>query len=237
MIKFSEPIFFGRFIRRYQRFFMDVLLDNGEKITAHTPNTGSMRGLLIEGAKVLLTKSHDAKRRYPFTTQAIEVDGVMVGINTHLPNQLIKSSLTHPLLKEIADYRTLKAEVPFGIDARSRVDFYFCHSETNRLPLFLEIKNVTMRVGDHAQFPDAVSTRALKHVHDLVDAINHGSRAALWFIVQRQDCSAFSPAHAIDQQYAEHLAQAARSGLEIRALAAHINETGLTLTHELPCNL
>lgn len=235
MLKHSEPIFYGRLIKRYQRFLMDVILDDGTTITAHTPNTGSMHGLLAEGNRVMLSKSSDEKRKYAFTTQAIEVDRSWVGINTHAPNKLIMASLAHPLLRDVQHYKNVIAEKRYGPELRSRVDLFFDESVKNAPPLYLEIKNVTMKLGDSAQFPDAVSSRALKHVHDLLFTIEQGFCAALWFIVQRQDCAEFRAAKHIDPLYANEVLRAQHAGLRIRALAARSDENGLELTHELPC--
>jgi sugar fermentation stimulation protein A len=235
MLEFNEPVFYGRLLRRYKRFLMDIRLDDGNEVVAHSPNTGSMLGLLDVNSRVLVTKSADEKRACPFTVQAIEVNGAFVGINTHAPNKLIKASLMHPLLGELRHYASVKPEMRYGDGLRSRVDFYFSASRNDEPPLFLEIKNVTLKIGDRAQFPDAVSSRALKHVHDLASMIKKGSHAALWFVVQRQDCNAFSAASHIDHTYAQALALAVREGIRVRALAARIDDTGLALTHELPC--
>jgi sugar fermentation stimulation protein A len=237
MLKFHEPIFYGRLIKRYKRFFMDVILDDNTTVTAHTPNTGSMLGLLDGAHRVMVTKNDNPKRVCTYTTQAIEIDGAWVGINTIAPNQLIKASLSHPLLADVSHYQNFKAEMTYGRTLCSRVDFYFSNSSTDAPPLYLEIKNVTLRVGDQALFPDAVSTRAQKHLDDLLHAQSKGFHAALWFIIQRQDCQTFAAAKAIDPTYAKKLSEAQRAGLRVRALAARIDEHGLALTHEVPCIL
>lgn len=235
MLRFDEPIFYGRLVKRYKRFFMDVLLDDGTLVTAHTPNTGSMMGLLHENFRVLLTKHNNSQRVCAYTAQAIEIDGKFVGINTHAPNKLITASLAESMLSDLQGYQTVKAEVPYGQDGRSRVDFVFSDSVTNTPTLYLEIKNVTLKLEDIAQFPDAVSTRALKHIEDLIGVMKQGYLAALWFIVQRQDCEAFKPASSIDRAYAKALRLATHQGLRVRALAARCDEAGLAITHELPC--
>lgn len=235
MINFDEPIVYGRLIKRYQRFFMDVLLNSGESVTAHTPNTGSMMGLLEKDSAVMLTHSENPKRRTAYTAQAIRVGGTWVGINTHLPNRLVKESLEHPLLADLTPYSALKAEAPYGPGMRSRIDLLFSNSSNGEPPLYVEIKNVTLRVGDHAQFPDAVSVRAQKHIEDLLYVRRLGFKASLLFIVQRQDCKFFSPAIAIDETYAKMLSAARLDGLTIRALGASIDDQGVRLTHELPC--
>lgn len=239
MIYFSDPIAYGHLIKRYKRFFMDVRLssDSDEVITAHTPNTGSMYGLLQEGRRVMLTTSQDRRRKTSHTVQAIEIDGGLVGINTHLPNRLIRESLHHPLLSDLSPYDTVKAEVPYGQNFRSRVDLYFSDGKGGQPPLFLELKNVTMKRDGLAQFPDAPSDRARKHIIDLLNAQGMGARAAMFFIVQRQDCQAFRPAQDIDPQYAHDLREAAGAGLWVRALCARIDQSGLSLTHEIPCDL
>jgi sugar fermentation stimulation protein A len=237
MLPFAEEVIFGRLIKRYKRFFMDVELKTKEIIIAFVPNTGSMMGLLEPGNLVMLTKSYDKKRTTAFTLQAIKVNDTLVGINTHLPNKLIKASLNHMLLGDLANYSNLKTEMPYGKNMRSRVDFYFYDSKYNEPPLYLEVKNVTMRKNDHAQFPDAISIRARKHVEDLIFARKQGHKTKLLFIVQRMDCRFFSPARNIDAHYARMLAMAYAAGVEIKALCAEINSLGLSVRNEIPCIL
>jgi len=233
MVVFDEAVYYGSLKRRYQRFFMDVLLDSGELVVAHNPNTGSMLGLIDEGNRVMLTKTKDSKRRTQYTAHAVMVDGAFVGINTHLPNKLIKQSLAHPLLHNLKHYQRVQSEKPFGPNLHSRVDLHF--SEGLEPDLFLEIKNVTLKVGHEAQFPDAISTRAHKHVEDLLYVLQQGFKAALYFVVQRTDCKVFTPARHIDARYAEALSLAVKKGLSVRALVASISAQGLWLSHELPC--
>jgi sugar fermentation stimulation protein A len=237
MIFFEQPIVYGRLLMRYKRFFMDVELETKEIIVAHVPNTGSMKGLLEKHNRIMLSKSQDITRRTGFTIQAIEVGNTWIGVNTHLPNKLIINSLSHPLLSSLSMYQSVKREVPYGRNRRSRVDFYFYDSQNHESPLYLEVKNVTLKTGDHAQFPDTISTRAHKHIEDLLLVKKQGFKAHLLFIVQRSDCSFFSPAKEIDIDYARLLADAQRAGLEVRALCAHIDESGLCIRNELPCIL
>lgn len=233
MLHFTEPVVFGRFLTRYKRFFMDVALDNGDVVTSFSPNTGSMMGLLTPNNRVMLTKNNDPARKTQFTAQAIEVDGVWVGINTHAPNQLVRASLAHPLLSTWSPYQTIKPEMRYGKDLRSRVDFWF--SYTDQPARFLEIKNVTLKNGAHAQFPDSVSVRAQKHINELLHVTQQGFAAELLFVVQRTDCVAFSPARHVDNTYAELLQSAFQQGVKVRALVASIDQAGLRFTDELPC--
>lgn len=233
MIVFDEAVYYGSLKRRYKRFFMDVVLDSGELVLAHNPNTGSMYGLIDEGNRVMLTKTCDSKRRTSYTAQAVMVKSTWVGINTLLPNKLIKKSLPHPLLHNLSHYQHCQSEKPFGPNLHSRVDMHF--SKGAESDLFLELKNVTLKVGSEAQFPDAVSMRAHKHVEDLLYVLEQGQKAALYFIIQRDDCDVFAPARHIDARYADVLNQAVKRGLCVRALVASISAQGLRLSHELPC--
>lgn len=233
MLNFKEEVLFGTLIKRYKRFFIDALLPDGQEVVTHVPNTGSMLGLIAPKNRLLLTKSQDPKRKTAYSTEAIEVDGSWVGVNTHLPNKLIKNSLSHPLLKHLWGYGQVKAEVPYGQDHKSRIDLYFSeHPE--KPPLFLEIKSVTLKEGFRAQFPDAVSKRGQKHLQELMDVKDLGFEAELLFLVQRQDCFEFS-ASGIDLDYKELLKKAHQKGVSIRALAVRIDQSGLCLTHEIPC--
>jgi sugar fermentation stimulation protein A len=234
MINFHQSIF-GHLERRYQRFFMEVRLDSQEIVVAHVPNTGSMLGLLERNNRVLLTKSSDPKRRTSYTAHAIRVGEEWVGINTHLPNSLVQKSLPHPTLSFLSSYKKFKTEVTFGEGARSRVDFVFSDSLKMAAPFYLEVKNVTLREGSEAQFPDAISLRAQKHLEDLLWAKEQGFLIGLLFIVQRMDCTSFSIARLIDKKYAEKLAYARAQGLLVWAIAARVSETGICLSHELPC--
>jgi sugar fermentation stimulation protein A len=234
MIHFNESMIYGSLVKRYQRFFMDVQLDNGIIVTAHTPNTGSMLGLLQPNNRVMLSKSADPKRRLAFTTQAIAVDDSWVGVNTHLPNKLVRASVSDPLFAELHSYQSVKAEVRYGSELRSRVDLYF-YDHPQETPLYLEIKNVTLKMGDYALFPDAVSVRAHKHMHDLMSMKDQGFNASLFFIIQRTDCQFFAPARSIDPVYANLLRLAQTRGVSIRAFSASIDETGVRISQEIPC--
>lgn len=235
MLLFEEPVLSGKLIARRKRFFMDVRLPSGEEITAHTANTGSMKGLLEVGNEVLLTKSNNPKRTTAYSVQGIKVRDSWVGVNTMLPNRLIKASLNHETLSFLSHYSDIKSEVKYGINGRSRIDFLLSNS-THRAPCYLEIKNVTLKVGVEAQFPDALSIRAQKHIDDLMLVIKEGFSAALIFVVQRQDCDSFRPANHIDRVYGEKLSYAVENGLIVKALAAKIDREGLQLTHEIRCH-
>jgi sugar fermentation stimulation protein A len=235
MFKFNEPICYGRLIKRYKRFFMDVKLDSGEIITAHVPNTGSMLGLLDENNLLMLTKSLDDKRKTSHTVQSIKIGDSWVGVNTHLPNKLIKQSLGHSLLNDFLVYEEVKSEVLYGRSLHSRSDLYFSKAIDKRPNMFVEIKNVTMKNGSHAQFPDTKSDRACKHITELMWVMECGLKAGVIFVIQRQDIDAFSIAKHIDARFFDLLLLAQEKGLYVKALVAILDEQGLYLSHCVSC--
>jgi len=125
-----DPLIEGVLIKRYKRFLADIELESGEVVTAHCANTGPMKGLLSEGAKVRISVSHSPKRKLPFTWEQIcafneKNEEVWVGINTLFANKLIKKVIEKNLLSEIiGEIETIKSEVPYGKDKKSRIDFF-----------------------------------------------------------------------------------------------------------------
>lgn len=243
---FTAPVRRGRFERRYKRFFVDVRLDedNGEAqtITAHTPNTGAMTGLLEPGARVLLTYDASPTRKLEYTLQAIEApcdDGARtwVGTNTHLPNRLVEEALSSGFVRELTGYRSIRREVKYGSDGRSRVDLLLEEHRRGRPPCFVEVKSVTLREGRMALFPDAVSERGQKHLHELALRVREGDRAAMVYVAQRTDCAAFGPAERVDPAYARALREAKAAGVLVVCLVASVDERGVRVVGRLPVRL
>lgn len=234
MLSFTDPIVYGQLISRYKRFFMDIELPCGKLVTAHVPNTGSMKGLLQKHAQVLMTHHDDPKRKTKYTVQAIEQNGGWVGVNTHIPNKLIKHSLKHQLLDHLSAYKKVASEVRYCEASLSRADFKFSEHLHDLPPMFLEIKSVTLKENNIAMFPDTVSKRAHKHVDELISLKKNGYLSAIFFIIQRQDCLKFMPAHHIDHEFAIKLKKAHEAGVIIKALCSKLDEQGVRLTHEVP---
>ena len=158
-MNFNETLISGEFIKRYKRFFVDIKIGNNT-ITAHCPNTGSMMGLLKEGNNVWLSKSNNPKRKLKYTLQIIEDQKTKVGINTHLTNKIVYDALSKGVIKNFKNFKNIQQEVKFG--ENTRFDFLLTE-KTKRT--FVEVKNVTLsRQKQIAEFPDAVTSRGLKHI-------------------------------------------------------------------------
>src|SRR5690606_30360678 len=115
----------ARLVRRYKRFLADVVLADSTEITVSVPNTGSMLGLTAPGSRVLLSKSDDPKRKYPYRLEIVEAEGTLVGINTGLPNRLAAEAIRAGLVDDLASYPVIRPEQRYG--ERSRIDFLLEH--------------------------------------------------------------------------------------------------------------
>lgn len=227
-MQFQQTLTHGYLIKRYKRFLADVKLDDGSVITAHCTNSGSMKSCLEEGAEVYLTPVNDPKRRTQFTWEMIRIDGQWVGINTSAPNTLVYEAIKNQSINGLDMYTRVYREVKFE---ESRLDVL---AENDKERCAIEVKNVTMKVGNAALFPDAVTERGLKHLHTLMRLKSEGIRAVMVYIIQRMDVDEFGPAVHIDPAYAKGMAQAVEAGVEVFALQAKVTPTGIEIVNRLP---
>ena len=250
ILPFATPLRRGSFIRRYKRFFVDIQMDGPEgEVTAHTPNTGSMSGLLHAGAPVLLSYDPSPKRKLSWTLQAIAApesvppermerfgnrEANWVGCNTMLPNRYVEDLIAVQGVPALSGYETCRREVPYGEGKRSRIDLLLQDHENGKPDCLVEVKNVTLRQGQCALFPDAVSARGRKHLEDLQAEVKAGRRAMMLYLVQRIDCTEFLPADEIDSAYGEELRRAMAVGVEVNVCCARIEADGIYDAGVLP---
>jgi sugar fermentation stimulation protein A len=229
-MKFPSPLMKGRLIRRYKRFLSDIELDTGECVTAHVANPGAMTGLAEPGMEVWLSRSESPKRKLPFSWELVRVGRHLVGINASLPNRLVEEALSAGRITELAPYGTVRREVRLG--ENSRIDFLL---QEDGLPdCWLEIKNVHLKRGPRAEFPDSVTARGTKHLRELKAVAASGARAMMLYVVQRADCRKFGIAADIDPTYAEALAEAKLKGVETICYVCKIRRDGIRLETPLP---
>jgi sugar fermentation stimulation protein A len=228
-MKLPQPLYRGKLIRRYQRFLADVLLEGGNVVTAHCPNSGSMRGCADPESPVLLSRSDNPKRKLPFTWELVMVRGAWVGINTMHPNRLVQEAVALNKVPELAGFPNIRTEVPYG--TRSRIDLLLSNSSGQ---CHVEVKNVTLVDGDAALFPDSVTTRGQKHLLELMRVVQNGGRGVIFFVVQRGDASCVSPADGIDPEYGRLLRLAVENGVEALAYQAHVAPEEIYLVRPLP---
>ena len=222
----------GTLIRRYQRFKADVRLRNGHVVTAHCPNSGSMLGCSEPGRPVYLSRHNNPGRRLKYTWEMIEMPSSLVGVNTLIPNLVVKESVTLKSVKALRGYETIRTEVPDG--QNSRIDLLLERGEKR---IFVEVKNCTLVEDDIAYFPDAVTSRGLKHLVELQGALREGNRSLMFYLVQRMDAKRFRPADHIDPAYGEELRRAVKNGVEILVFDVFLNLEGISLNRQLPYEL
>ncbi len=226
----------GTLVKRYKRFLADVVLDSGDTITAHCPNTGSMKNCAPEGATVWLSHSDNPKRKYAFTWELVKTgQGHMIGINTGRANHLVREAILAERIPELVGYGSTRPEVKYG---DSRVDLLL---ENEGEQCFVEVKSVTLleepASRGNGRFPDAVSERATKHVGELLKVHKTGARAVLLFCVQHSGIKRVQPAWHIDPTYAAALQQAAAEGLEVLAYKVRFEATFPRLVKRVPVEL
>jgi len=210
-MKFETELIKGTLIKRYKRFLADVTLENGEVVTAHCANSGSMLSVKDEGATVWLSPSNNPKRKLKYTWEIIEVEGCSVGINTGHPNKIVEEAILAGQIKELTGYAKLRREVKYG--QNSRIDVLL--EDDDKPKCYVEVKNVTLKRGQNADFPDAVTARGAKHLRELGDMVEEGHRAVMFYLVQRSDCAIMDIARDIDPTYDEELKAAIKRGVEV----------------------
>lgn len=228
---FKENLVHGKLLRRYKRFLADVELDDGTQVVAHCTNSGSMKSCLEVGAEVYLTPVDDPKRKTRFTWEMIKINGTWVGINTGNPNILAAEAIQQRSIPGMDFYSEVRREVRFQ-DSRFDV---LASNDTEQC--FIEVKNVSMKDGRYALFPDAVTVRGRKHLNTLVKVKNAGLRAVMFYVVQRCDVDRFAPAREIDPDYALALEEAMKQGVEVFVLQVRVTPHEIKIIRTLPVDL
>ncbi len=222
----------GRLIKRYKRFLADVEMANGEVVTAHCPNTGSMLNCCDPGARVWLLDSDNPKRKLRYTWELVEVEGRHLAcINTNRANQIVKEAILDCRIEELAGYDELVTEKPYG-EENSRVDLLL--KKAGLADCYVEVKNVTLLTEDGlGLFPDAVTKRGRKHLRELISVVKDGGRAVLLFNVAHTGIQRVAPAWSIDPDYSTTLQDAVELGVEVLAYRSSISQDSIVLGERL----
>ncbi|MEZ4872836.1 MAG: DNA/RNA nuclease SfsA [Bdellovibrionales bacterium] len=233
-MKFTEPLREGRFLKRYKRFFADIEFE-GEIITAHCPNTGSMKGCMQENAPCRFSFVDDPKRKLKYTLQQIHMGDSWVGVNTGLPNDLVFETFTSGRSKAWSQFTSGRKEVKINDKTRIDMALWTNLPEVDSAKKwnvefierfkfhFIEVKNTTLVEDQIAYFPDAVTTRGQKHLQELMDLIDRGHTCEIVYTIQRDDFDSFAPADHIDPTYGQLLREAMDKGLKVTPM--HIQQS------------
>ena len=224
----------GTLLKRYKRFLADIQTATGEVLTVHCPNTGAMTGCAEPGRPAWYSTSDNPKRKYPHTLELVDTGSGLVSVNTGRANALVGEALAAGTLAPLAPCTEIRAEAPIP-EGGGRFDF---SALTEQGLAWIEVKSATLLKPDgHGAFPDAVSTRALKHVHALMDRVRAGQRGVLIFCAQHCGIHSVTPAWDIDPAYGQGLVDAAAAGVEILAYGCSTDLQSMTIDRELPVDL
>ncbi|OEU74762.1 MAG: sugar fermentation stimulation protein SfsA [Desulfuromonadales bacterium C00003093] len=227
-MKLPTPLLEGVLVRRYKRFFADVELADGSVVTAHTPNTGSMKQCAVPGYRVLISRADDPKRKLKFTLELIRVGEHWVDTHTQRTNRLVAEALRNGWIEGLCGYE-VTPEYKIG---DSRIDFFL---EKGGEQVLLEVKNVTLCCAEAvACFPDAVTTRGQKHLRELSAAKQQGCRAVIFYLVQRAEATSFTPADAIDPEYGRLLRDVVAGGVEALAYKTVVSPEENRVSVQIP---
>ncbi|MGI2173497.1 DNA/RNA nuclease SfsA [Shewanella ulleungensis] len=230
---FEPKLETGVLLKRYKRFLADVALPDGQVITIHCPNTGSMKNCLFPGELVWFSTSDNPKRKYAHTWEIMQTDQQhLIGINTGRANALAEEAINQQIITELQGYDSLKREVKYGHE-NSRIDILL--TSQNRPECYIEVKSCTLLEDQVGYFPDAVTTRGQKHLRELIQMVKMGHRAVLLFVVQHSGISTVKPARHIDPQYADLLEQAVSKGVEVLAYKTVLTPQGSQIVE--PCKV
>jgi len=221
----------GRLIKRYKRFLADVKLENGKIVTAHCPNSGTMKACSKPGQPVFISYHDNPKRKLKYTWEIIEMPTSLVGVNTMIPNRLVKTSIENRMVPELNTYHTIKPEIT--VSDKSRLDLLLTNKNSTE-KCYVEIKNCTLVEDGIASFPDAVTKRGLKHLIELQKLVAQGNRCVMFYLIQRMDAKKFKPADTIDPAYGKELRKAVKNGVEVLVYDVIIDPEKIILNKKIP---
>lgn len=230
---YESSLVSGRLLRRYKRFLADIVLDDGREVTAHCPNTGSMKHCADPDSRVWLWDSNNPKRKYQLSWEWVEVDGrYRACVNTARANTLVAEALEAQRIPELAGHYQVKREPKV---ADGRLDFLL--EEDGQARVYIEVKSVTLlseTESGSGRFPDAVTERGLKHLKRLQALKEQGFRAVLLFCVPHEGIERVQAAADIDPAYAQALDAVAAAGVEVLAYRVSFREWEMTLERRIP---
>ena len=219
------------FLKRYKRFLADIENLEGRKETVYCPNTGAMTGCDIPNSKAWISYSLNHKRKYPKTLEFIESMGCIVGIRSVLANQLVEEAISSKVLTGLESFELVRSE-PKIPGENGRLDFLYSDRGQS---IFVEVKSVSWLVdGQIGIFPDAVSSRTLRHLNALCKIREEGGRAMLVFCAQNTGIKKIKPAVEVDLGYYEALVKAMDRGVEVRALSCSNDLVYCKANQEIP---
>ncbi len=219
----------GSLIKRYKRFLADIILEDGQKITAHVPNSGAMTSCIEENCPVWVSFHNNPKRKLKYTLELTKIGNHLICTNTSIANKIAVEAIKDGTIKELQGYSSLKAEQKYG--QNSRIDILLENKDDK---CYIEVKSVTLKLEDKLAFPDTITTRGTKHLKELKNMVKEGHRAVMLYIIQRTDKTTnFSIAKEIDKQYYETFKEVTKEGVEILVYQSNISFKEITINKKI----
>ena len=228
----NPPLVKGTLIKRYKRFLANVRLPNGKTITASVPNTGRMTTCGDTGSTIYMSTNDNPNRKFQYTWELTQAEKTLIGVNTQISNKIVYRALKKDKIPELTGYDKILKEIKYG--ENSRIDILLLKGKEQ---CYVEVKNVTLEEEGLARFPDAVTTRGLKHLNELMAMVEEGHRAVMFYFVQREDATIFKPADDVDPDYGQGLREAHAKGVEIIVYDAKVSIEEINLGKPLPFEL
>ena len=246
----DRPLIEATFLERPNRFIAIVCIDGerGKEVQAHVADPGRLTELLIPGVKVYLLPAGDAgskpgkaknakhtkrsqhQRKTAYTLVLVDYEGILVSIDSRVPNELVYDGLKKGFFPEFRAYDSIKREAGFG---DSRLDFRLSANSENLPDCLIEVKSASLVRDGHALFPDAPTIRGARHMRELRDAVSAGLKASVIFVIQREDAKSFSPNDAIDPKFGSALREAVECGVNVLAYTCRISGGSITLNRQV----
>jgi sugar fermentation stimulation protein A len=227
-----EKLIHGKLIKRYKRFLANIILDDGEEITAHVPNSGTMTSCIEENCDVWLTFHDNPKRKLKYTLELTKMDENLICTNTNVANKIAIEAIKNGLISELQGYDLLKPEQKYG--QNSRIDILL---ENEKQKCFVEVKSVSLKIDDYLAFPDSVTSRGTKHLNELYDMVKEGHRAVMLYVIQRTDNLPFRLACEIDKKYCEAFNEVTKKGVEVLVYQSSIDLQAISIDKKILFNI
>ena len=217
----------GIFLERVNRFLARVEVD-GREVGVHVANSGRMKELFVPGWRVLVRPVSGNHRKTKFDLVLVDMGNALASADARMPNPLLAEGVANGHLQQFAGYTDMRREVIFG---DSRLDLML-EGPSGRC--YIEAKSVTLVTNGVGLFPDAPTIRGAKHLRTLETALEAGHRAAVVFVVQRPDASAFATSDPSDPDLADALRSVVAAGVEAYAYNCEVTERSIRLDQALP---
>jgi sugar fermentation stimulation protein A len=226
----TEQLLEAKFLRRESRFSATVSI-NGSNEYVHVPSSGRMEELLVPGKIVYLKRAgvSPIPRKTPFTIVLTHSGLSLVSVEAAKANNLFEEALKNGGLEDFKNFRVVEREKRIGL---SKIDFVIENPQGEKM--FTEIKSVTLVENGRALFPDAPTTRGIKHLKELMNKSAQGISTAVVFVIQRSDADSFSPHDKRDPDFGKVLRQAKKVGVKLTAYKCLVEIDRQFITEPVP---